>query len=153
MRRKDREMSRAFALEVTDTCPYGVLSMTDADGAPYCVPLSIAREGEWVYFHAAAEGTKTDILRQNPAVCLCCVGHVKPVPGKFTTEYESAIIRGTAGEVTNEAEKIHALRLICDRYTKENMAQFDQAIARSLKVTAVWKIHIDEITGKSKQPK
>ena len=38
MRRKDREKSREFALEVTDKCEWAVLSMTDQEGMPYAVP-------------------------------------------------------------------------------------------------------------------
>ena len=33
MRRKDREMSKDFALEVADKCEYAVLSMTDGRNA------------------------------------------------------------------------------------------------------------------------
>ena len=74
MRRKDRERSREFALEVTDKCEWAVLSMTDLEGKPYAVPLTIVRDGESVYFHTAKAGRKIDILRQSPAVCLVCVG-------------------------------------------------------------------------------
>ncbi len=47
--------------------------------------------------------------------------------------------------------KIHALRLICQRHTPANMAEFDEAIRRSLPRTAIWRIEIREITGKRKK--
>lgn len=151
MRRKDREMSAEFALSVVDKCEYAVLSMTDTDGSPYCVPLTIVREETAVYFHCAPEGKKIDCLRQNPQVCLACVGDTCRALDKFTTEFESAILRGTASEVTDSAEKIHALRLLCLRHTPTNMAEFDEAIEKSLSRTGIWKIEIAEITGKRKK--
>jgi len=151
MRRKDREISRDEALGVVDRCAYGVMAMTSPEGDAYCVPLSIVREGENIYFHAAQEGTKTDCLRHNPKVCISCVDGVVPLSDRFTTLYESAIVRGTAEEVLSGGEKINALRIICEKYTPANMPNFDEAIERSLSRTAVWKIHIDEITGKAKR--
>ena len=122
MRRKDRERDENFALEVADKCDYAVMSMIDTTGKPYCIPLSIARDGSSIYFHCAKEGFKIDCLKNNNNVCISCVGHTKNVPEEFTTEFDSAIIRGKAFEVTENEEKIHALKLICLRYAESNMA-------------------------------
>lgn len=151
MRRKDREMDGNFALNVADNCAYAVMSVIKPDGSPYCVPLSIAREGGNIYFHCAKEGLKLECLKRDNRVCVCCVGNVKPVPGKFTTEYESAVIDGHANEVDDDEEKISALRAICLKYTPDNMEKFDAAIAKSLERTGIWKIHIESITGKCKR--
>ena len=139
MRRRDREMPKEFALEIIDKCGYAVLSMIDQD-APYAVPISVARDGDTVYF-----------LRSYPRVCLVFVGDVRPAFDKFTTEYESAIVTGNAREVLKDSEKIHALRIICERYTPSNMYQFDEAIEKSLDRTAIWKVDISTISGKRKK--
>ena len=99
MRRKDREMPEEFAWEVADRCPWMVLSMTGPEGQPYCVPLSMAREGRSFYFHCAREGEKTRCLRANPRVCVSCVASAVPVPQEDSVNYESAVFRGTAREV------------------------------------------------------
>lgn len=151
MRRKEREMPAEFGWQVADKCDYAVLAMIDTAGMPYAVPLSIASDGEKIYFHAAGQGEKTDNLRANPNVCLVCVSDVNPLPQEFSTEYASAIIRGQAAEVTDEAEKTMALRLICQRYAAANMAEFEGAISRSLARTAVWRLDISKITAKRKK--
>ena len=151
MRRKDRQMSREFALDVTDRCEYAVIAMTDSDKTPYSIPLSIVRDGDFIYFHCATQGRKVDILRKNPSVCMSCVGDNLREEDKFTTKYQSAVIFGKAEEVVSDEEKIHALRLLCQRHTPNNMRNFDEAIEKSLKVTCVWKIKIEEISGKSKR--
>ena len=151
MRRKDREKSKDFALAVADKCAYAVMATVNPDGSPYCIPLSLAREGEWLYFHCAMEGQKLDNLRHQNRVCVCCVGDVKPVPGVFSIGYESAVIKGPASEITDREEKIRALFLISERYTPDNMPAFDEAIVKDLERTGVWKIHIDEISGKERK--
>ena len=151
MRRKDREQPGEFALAVADNCAYSVMATVNPDGSPYCIPLSFAREGEWLYFHSAKEGHKIENLRRDSRVCISCVGEVKAVPGSFSLYYESAVIKGTASEITSPEEKINALALISRRYTPDNMAAFNETIERELDLTSVWKIRIDEISGKGRK--
>jgi nitroimidazol reductase NimA-like FMN-containing flavoprotein (pyridoxamine 5'-phosphate oxidase superfamily) len=150
MRRKDREQSKDFALAVVDKCAYSVMATVNPDGSPYCIPISPAREGDWLYFHSAHEGHKIDNLRQRNKVCVSCVGAQEAIPGKFALKYESAVIFGAASEVTDREEKIRALSLISKRYTPDNMAAFDKTIEKQLDQIVVWKIHIDEISGKGR---
>ena len=153
MRRKDRERDRNFALDVIDRCDYGVISLVTPDGHPYCVPLSVVRIENEVYFHTATEGTKLDILRMNPYASLACVTGVQVIPGKFTTAYESAVVCGNVTEITDEKQKIAALRALCLKFTPDNMDDFDNAISRSLARTGIWKLTIESITGKCKENK
>lgn len=151
MRRKDREMDKDFALSVADKCEYAVLSLITPEGKPYAIPLSVVRYGENMYFHCAMEGEKIDCMRANPNGCMVCVGDTEVQENKFTTKFESAIIKGRLSEVTEESEKIYALRILCEKFTPTNMHDFDNAIKQSLSRTAIWKMSIDEITGKCKK--
>lgn len=157
MRRKDRAIDREEALEIADRCEYATVSMIDPTGDPYCVAVSIAldrgsaNEGEKLYFHAAMEGFKTDCLTANSRVCVLCVGNTERLTNEFSTKYESAVIRGSAHPVTDDGEKIHALRLISERHTPSFMHAFDDAVAKMLHRTAVWAIEVESITGKAKR--
>lgn len=157
MRKKSREMGAAWALEVMDKAPYITVSMTDRDGMPYSVPLSPARtDDKTLYFHCATEGRKIDILRANPFVCLNAVCRCRPVvgpkDGSFTLEYKSAIAFGKAEIVTDDEEKIMALRAICRRFLPDHMDAFDAAVARSLSRTAIVRITLTEPpAGKRKE--
>ena len=153
MRRKDRELPREEALDIVDNCAYAVMATVNPDGTPYCIPLSLVWEGELLYFHSALEGHKIDNLKVRNRVCICCVGAIKPIPGVFSIGYESAVISGPAFQVTDREEMIHALTLISKRYTPANMAAFDKAIEKQLGSTGVWKIRIEEISGKANRPK
>jgi len=144
-------MNKTLALEVIDRCPYAVLSTILPDGRPYGIPLSIARIGGFIYFHGAPAGDKFEALRHNPRVSIACAVNVKPRTDDFSTEYESAIVSGTALEVTDVEEKIEALRAISLRYTPAFMDHFDREVARSIGRTGVWKVEIETITGKQKK--
>ncbi len=150
MRRKDKEKNIEFALEVVRDCEYATLATINANGTPYCIPISPVLTDGLIYFHCALEGLKLDNIAKNNNVCLSCVRHTKLIPEKFTTEFESAVALGKCSLVNDNSEKIKALRAICQKYAKANMDEFDNAIARSLDRTVVCKIHIEQITGKAK---
>ena len=157
MRKASREMDAAFAFEVFDKAPYITVSFTRPDGCPYGVPLSLVRKDETTfYFHGALEGEKMDCIASNSKVALSavtrCSPTVGPKDGSFTLQYKSAMATGVAEVVTNRAEKIEALRLICLRFLPHHMDAFDAAIERSLERTAIVKITLTELpTGKRKQ--
>ena len=151
MRRKDREMSPEFGLQVIGDCEYGTLATVNDDGTPYCIPVSPVLGDGVVYFHSAGAGQKVSNIRRCQDVCLSAVGRTRLVPEEFTTKFESGVITGRCSEVLDEAEKVEALRLICEKYAPSNMAGFDAAIARSLGRTAVFRIEIGQVTGKAKR--
>lgn len=149
MRKFDRQKSAEWALEVFDRAPYVTVSMTRPDGTPYGLPLSLVRrDSETFYFHCAAEGEKLDCLGVNPVVCLSAVSKCTPCfeeeRNNFTEYYHSAVALGEASIVSDDDEKITALRLLCERLLPKYMDHFDEAIARSLDRTTVVRIRLLE---------
>ena len=111
-------MDASWALEVMDKAPFITVCMSDANGMPYSVPLSLARTDERTfYFHCATEGKKLDILRTNPFVCLSAVSKCKPTvgpkDGSFTLEFKSAIATRTGN---------------CDLYTLKMLRKWNDLI-------------------------
>ncbi len=156
MRKKSREKSAEWALEVFDKAPYVTVSMSREDGTPYGLPLSLVRKDESTfYFHCAEEGEKIDCIKHSPIVSLSAVSRCSPRfeedQQNFTEYYHSAVALGTAERVEDKAEKIEALRLICLRFLPQFMDHFDAAIERSLNRTAIFRITLTEPpVGKSK---
>lgn len=151
MRRKERREDENFAFEVLDKADFAVLSMIDEDGLPYCLPISVVRIGEKLYFHSAENGRKAEAMLKEPNVCLTAAADVVSAEDKFTTYFKSAVVRGKAVKVTDDEEKIMALKAICERFTPSNMPDFSNAIKMSLPRTAVWRIDIENATGKQKK--
>lgn len=150
-------MDSGWALEVMRKAPYITVSFTRADGTAYGLPLSLATiDGNIWYFHCALEGDKLDAIAAHPEVCLSAVSKCRPTvgpkDGSFTLQYQSAVAFGNAELVTDEAEKILALRTISERFLPQHMDAFDAAIQRSLHRTAVVRITlVSPPTGKRKQ--
>lgn len=173
MRRKDREMDQEFAWEIIDRSQYGVLVCVTPTGSPYAVPLSLARNGSRLFFHSAAAGSKVDYLADGQEVALTFVSHVQvpelftpeelagmlndPEAGSilgskvFTTEFESACAQGKVYELTDAAEKVFGLRCICEKFTPDKMVFFEGTAEGALKITKVYEIRIESLTGKRKR--
>lgn len=157
MRKASREMDASFALEVFDRAPYVTVSFLRPDGSPYGVPLSLVRTDDDTFFcHCALEGEKLDCIAANPSVALSavsrCTPTVGPKDGSFTLQYKSAMAVGKAEIVTDEDEKVMALRAICQRFLPGHMDAFDDAVRRSMDRTAVVRITLTAPpTGKRKQ--
>lgn len=148
MRRKDRQLSEEKAWEVLECCEYVVLSMISEDAAPYAVPLNVVRDGNCLYFHGAMAGRKAACFKKGSRVCAVGVSHAQAEPAALTMRYASAIAFGTVEMVSDPVEKGRALRLLCDRYQVPAEAA-EKASAASLDKTAIWKLSVDEITGKA----
>lgn len=171
MRRNDRAMDRAFALEIIDEAAFGVLSLAK-DGEPYGLPLSMVREGNRLLFHTALEGHKYDFIEDGARAHVVFISRVG-VPdlysteeldelaasGKgaasllsqvFTTEYASAMVRGEIRELRDPADKMRALELICLKYTGDKMKYFKEAAESGGPLVRIFEVSLDEVTGKRK---
>lgn len=148
MRRSDREMPESFAYEIADKALWAMLSLVDAQGNPYGVPLSLVRDGKDFYFHCASEGLKLDCLKANPNVCISCVGEVSLDPARFTARYQSAIFHGKALEITDANEKKEVLVKLVERFAKENKHNMKPEIAGYMDQTGIWKIRVSQATAK-----
>ena len=145
-----RTLDEAAALKVIDKSIWGAVSMCTPDGIPYNVALNLVRDGNKLYFHAAVEGLKAEFLRQNPKVCVLFVPKAVAVPEEFTTHYASAVVRGTAHEVTDTDEKAKALRLICGRFCPEFPEETERRLsAGATSYTGIWCIDMESVSGKS----
>lgn len=155
MRRKDRLIDLKEAFEILNRCEYGILSTVGSDNIPYGVPLSYIVLDNHIYFHCARVGHKLDNIKHNNKVSFTVVGKTLPALEEdgpnFTTFFESVIIFGSVIEVEEMEEKIHALKVLCEKYLSEHMLHFDKAMEASLKMTNVYKISIDSISGKAKK--
>lgn len=173
MRRKDREMPEAFGLAVIDKAPFATLCISDEGGLPYAVPLSVARKGEYLYFHSARSGRKAELLVDKKFATLVFVADVR-VPQLysdeqlqrlaqkpeqfsqrasdiFTTEFASAIASGRIEKLTSLEDKVLGLAAVCEKYTPEKMQYVELALRDALPITAVYRMHIDTLTAKRKK--
>ena len=118
VRRQDRLLDEAHALDLLRTGEFGVLSIVDTEYGGYGIPLNYVWNGKQsLLFHCALEGKKLINIRLNNNVSFCIVGNTQVIPQQFTTEYQSIICFGTLHEIEHKQEKIDALQLLAHKYS------------------------------------
>ena len=150
IRRKDRQIQNDEAISLLENCDYGVLSTIGSDNQPYGVPLNYVYKDNSIYFHSAIIGHKIENLESNSKVSFCVVGHTKILPDKFSTEYESAVVFGTATIAQGE-DRQNALLLLLKKYSPEHIPEGKEVIQKQDKATKVIRIEIEHMTGKARR--
>ena len=152
VRRKDRTLSEEESLVILKGCEYGFMATVSEDGSPYVIPLSYVFTDGAIYFHCAINGHKLNNLRHSPKVCFSVAESTMPVyDGGFSTYYRSAVVFGTALKVTDQKERHKALADLCEKYLPDYMNKVEENITKSDKITLVYKITPERISGKSKK--
>ena len=149
VRRQDRSLEIGRATEILEDSEYGSLALGGGDA--YGIPLNyVHREGS-LYFHCAPGGEKLERVGEGCSACFCIVGHTLPLPARFTTEYESIIAFGHISQVVNDEERMEALMLIVAKYSAEFMDTGRKYAGKSFGRTAILRLDIERISGKTKQ--
>lgn len=153
MRRKDRQLSAAEAWDILSRAEYGTLSTAGENGYPYSVPFNFACEGGRIYLHCStAAGCTLRNLALSDKVCFTAVGRTKPLPERFATLYESAVVFGRARLLDDPEEKRRGLVLLLKKYSPDFMAAGEEYIKKLFDETGVIEICAEHISGKARRP-
>lgn len=150
MRRKDKKWDLSEAKELLKNGEYGVLSTAGENGYAYGVPLNYVYWNDSLYFHCATAGEKLRNINYNNKVSFCVVGKTCLLPEKFSINYESVVVFGSASEVFGE-EKMAALLELVNKYSAEYREKGRDYIEKALTVVKVIKISVEHISGKAKR--
>jgi len=151
IRRRDRALDEALALDILRKAQWGVLATVDEAGWPYAVPVNHAVVDGALIIHGAPVGHKLANLAFNPKVSYCAVTQAETLPLELATRYASVIVFGQAELLTDEGEKRAALRALGLRFAAEHPDLVDRGIEEDLFRTAVVRIRIERATGKARQ--
>ncbi len=152
MRRGDRALTEEETYAVLDDSAFITIGTTDADGAPYAVPVSFVRRDNALYIHSTNEGGhKLDNFNRDARVCATAVTDVQAyfAKGHFSTEFRSAMAFGHIREVTDTNELRHAHVDLCMKYVPEAKHEIGQAMEQAFAQMSMWAIDIEEVSGKA----
>lgn len=149
VRRNDREISKAKAIQILNNAEYGFLGTVGENTFPYVTPLSFIYLNNSIYFHSAKVGHKLENIDFNNKVSFSVVGATKVLENMFSTSYESVVIFGDALEVFNEEKELILLELL-NKYAPTNLEKGKIYIAHMKNKTTVIKINIQHLTAKSR---
>lgn len=153
MRRNDREVTEsAEIVDIMGRCEVLHLAI-NTGAAPYLLPVNFGMEpdGMTLYIHGAVAGTKYDLIAKDNRVGFeldCNSGLVfEENSGNCTMNYESVMGWGVVDEITEEAEKRHALDRIMKQYRGENFPYSTAVIPR----TRILRLRVQERTAKRRR--
>ena len=151
MRRKDREITDfQQIIEIIKKCDVCRIALNDED-FPYIDPLNfgldVQGEQVFLYFHAASEGKKLDLIaKDNRATFEMDCDHnfiLYEERMSCTMGYASVIGHGTI-EIVPDADKYRALKILMRQYHAEDF-QFNTDM---IGVTTVMKMTVTDMVGK-----
>lgn len=154
VRRQDRLLSESKAQELLSTGEYGVLSVCCGENEVYGVPLNFVWDGKHsIYLHCAPAGRKLDCIDKHSSVSFCVVGMTQVMSDKFTTEYESIVLKCEAFRNLPDEERMQALRIFIDKYSPDDIVIGEKYAEKSFHRTEIIRLDIDKWSGKSKSMK
>lgn len=122
------------------------------DGRPFVIPTIHTRIGETLYFHGSAASRMLRTLRDGVEACVTVTILDGLVLARSTfhhsMNYRSAVIFGTATEVTDRDEKLRALDALVEHVVRGRSAEARGPNEIELKATLVLAMPINEASAK-----
>lgn len=159
IRRSDRAINDDIWIKaLLQQAPIGVLA-TVHDGQPFLNSnIFIYDETEHaIYLHTARVGRTRANIEIDTRVCFSVyeMGRLLPADTalKFSVEYASVVVFGTAACISDTQQATHALHLLLRKYAPHLQAGQDYrpVIPEELVRTSVYRISIEEWSGKKKE--
>jgi len=148
MRRKDKEISDYRIIEeILSASEICRIAISDTD-APYLVPLNYGYRDNHLYFHAASQGRKIDLLRKNNRVCFEIEFAHEVIKSEhscgWSAKYRSVIGYGTIEMLSGMEEIRDGLDIIMQHYGRMDNEYEDNYLQRIVML----KLKIESISGK-----
>jgi len=151
MRRKEKEITEASAIEAIIKKSLVCRIALSEGNFPYIVPLSFGYRDKVLYFHGPLKGKKIDIIKKNQNICFEFDINTEIVKAEdachWSMKYQSVIGFGKAVLLEDLDEKRKALDIIMSQYSDRTF-QFNDA---TLKGTVAIKVEIESMTGKQSE--
>ena len=148
MRRQDLALSAEESLAIVDQVQFAVLSLVDAAGRPYGVPLDYVRRGPVLYFHGAREGRKVSAMQRNPQGCAVIIGDNEIIPEKLGRHYKTVIVEGAIELVDDPDAKRQVMAWVVERKSPDYMDRGQRVIEKMLDRVLVYKMSMEIVSGK-----
>ncbi|MDE5986789.1 MAG: pyridoxamine 5'-phosphate oxidase family protein [Prevotella sp.] len=146
LRRNKQELPKEVTLQILRQGKVAVWAVDGDNDYPYAVPVNYVYDNGFVYIHCAKQGHKIDAIKRNPKCSLCIIDKDDIVPEEYTCYFRSIIAFGEAVIIDTDKDKVSALKLLCNKYSKGTDPT--EEINRFLKTVCIVKIRIHAITGK-----
>jgi nitroimidazol reductase NimA-like FMN-containing flavoprotein (pyridoxamine 5'-phosphate oxidase superfamily) len=130
------------------TCHVGFVQ----DGQPYVIPTIHARDGDHLYLHGSAASRMLRTLSAGVPVCVTVTIQDGLVLARsafhHSMNYRSVVILGTAVEVGDRSEQLHAAERISEHMAPGRWAEVRRPNDRELRQTRILRVGLNEASAK-----
>lgn len=148
LRRPKQLLSEELTIHLLQNGITGILAVLGDNAYPYAVPINYVYDDNKIYFHCAKKGHKMDAIQNHDKVCFTVISKDTIVPEQFTTYFESVIVFGKATIIEDTDIKLHAMKLLNQKYAPAFEKQGDQEVKQALNALGVVQIEIEHMSGK-----
>jgi uncharacterized protein len=148
MRRNDKEIKDPEEInEIMQKASYCHLGFVDGD-EPYVIAMNYGYKDNSLYFHAAGEGRKLEIIKKNNKVCFEIGTDIETITAEkscgWSMKYRTVVGTGRAYILEGDEAKLDGLRIFTGHYSRGEFG----VPKGTLDKTAVIRVDIKTITGK-----
>jgi len=122
------------------------------DGQPYVLPTTYARVGDRLYVHGSAASRMLRTLAGGVPVCVTVTLLDGLVLARsafhHSMNYRCVVVLGTAAAVTDESERLAALRAIVEHAVPGRWPEVRPPNTRELRATSVLRLDLTEVSAK-----
>ncbi len=148
MRRFRQQLSKPECDHILSNATSGTLAVLGDNGYPYAVPISHVYADDKLYFHSAITGHKVDAIRQCDKASFCVIAADDVHPSEFTTYFKSVIAFGRIHIIETEGERLHAARLLGERFNPGDADGLKKELNRFFSHMLLLRMDIEHISGK-----
>lgn len=149
MRHSECQLSPDDAEKYLREESWGVLSVHGDSGFPYGVPMNYIWDQGTILLHATAENShRLDALKRDSKVCFTVVPEHRLDRDRWTTEYASVIVFGTAEILREPEDKLAAMCAFMQTLSPHRLDEAFLACPPAAAKMVMIRIHPVMITGK-----
>jgi uncharacterized protein len=122
------------------------------DGQPYVIPTIHARDGDTLYLHGSPGSRMLRNLKQGVDICVTATLLDGVVLARsvyhHSMNYRSVVVLGRTHEVTDRAEKLHAMQCVVEHVVRGRWDDARQPSEGELDGTTILAVGLDEASAK-----
>ena len=122
------------------------------EGQPYVIPTLYARDGERLYVHGSAVSRMLKTLAEGVDVCITVtlVDAFVLARSAFhhSMNYRSVVVLGRAQLVTDDAERMNALRILTNHIVPNRWEEVREPNELEMRQTSVLTLPLEEVSAK-----
>lgn len=122
------------------------------DSQPFIIPTIYGRDGDTLYLHGSVKSRMVNVLKEQLPISIA-VTHVDGIVlarsvFHHSANYRSAVLFGTAVEITDNEQKTEAFRIITEQALKGRWDEARQPTQKEMDITSVLKFTIESASSK-----